>query len=139
MIEAAHNEGEMAGVIVAPRVEPRRLAPWYAQASKAQKLWICSLGFSASADRFWWSSRSGSAGRRSGSLESISKISREYENEADLLGARIRRMQAMTHTILANMFKTSSSKRRRCGGFLSDHPPLPIVMRALIRKLSTCA
>src|SRR5262249_116595 len=50
------------------------------------------------------------------------KFSREYETEADLLGARIMSNAGYDPHDLANMFKTIEAQGGGGGGFLSDHP-----------------
>src|SRR6185369_310945 len=50
------------------------------------------------------------------------KFSREYETEADLLGARIMSNAGYDPRDLANMFRTIESRGGGGGGFLSDHP-----------------
>ena len=50
------------------------------------------------------------------------KYSREYETEADLLGARIMANAGYDPRDLANMFRTIEAQGGGGGGFLSDHP-----------------
>src|SRR5262249_24214845 len=50
------------------------------------------------------------------------KFSREYETEADLLGARIMANAGYDPRDLANVFRTLEQQGGGGGGFLSDHP-----------------
>src|SRR6266852_5520577 len=50
------------------------------------------------------------------------RYSREYETEADLLGARIMANAGYDPRDLANMFRTIVAQGGGGGGFLSDHP-----------------
>jgi hypothetical protein len=50
------------------------------------------------------------------------KYSREYETEADLLGARIMANAGYNPRDLGNMFRTIEAQGGGGGGFLSDHP-----------------
>ena len=50
------------------------------------------------------------------------KYSREYETEADLLGARIMANAGYDPRDLANMFRTIEAQGGGGGGFFSDHP-----------------
>ena len=121
MIEAARNEGEMAGVM-AHELSHVALRHGTAQATKAQKYSILSgilgiggaiLGGPAGA-----AAQIGSQGVGVYFL----KFSREYETEADLLGARIMANAGYDPRDLANMFRTIEARGGGGGGFLSDHP-----------------
>lgn len=50
------------------------------------------------------------------------KFRREYETEADLLGARIMADAGYDPRDLANMFRAIEAQGGGSGGFLSDHP-----------------
>jgi predicted Zn-dependent protease len=50
------------------------------------------------------------------------KFSREYEGEADILGAQIMARAGYDPHDLANMFRTLQAQGGGGGGFLSDHP-----------------
>jgi len=52
----------------------------------------------------------------------ILKFSREYETEADILGAQIMANAGYDPRDLANMFRTIEAQGGGGGGFLSDHP-----------------
>jgi hypothetical protein len=122
MIEAAHTEGEMAGVM-AHELSHVALRHGTAQATKAQKYGLLAgilgvggaiLGGPAGA-----AAQIGSQGVGVYFL----KFSREYETEADLLGARIMANAGYDPRDLANMFRTIEAQGGGGGGgFLSDHP-----------------
>jgi len=119
MIQAARNEGEMAGVM-AHELSHVALRHGTAQATKAQKYQIGAgvLGVVGSI----------LAGPAVGQLAELPvgayllKFSREYESEADLLGARIMANAGYDPRDLANMFQTIQAQGGGGGGFLSDHP-----------------
>jgi hypothetical protein len=121
MIEAARNEGEMAGVM-AHELSHVALRHGTAQATKAQKYSVLAgiLGIGGAI-----------LGGPAGAAAQIGaqgvgvyflKFSREYETEADLLGARIMANAGYDPRDLANMFRTIESRGGGGGGFLSDHP-----------------
>jgi len=121
MIEAARTEGEMAGVM-AHELSHVALRHGTAQATKAQKYGLLAgilgvggaiLGGPAGA-----AAQIGSQGVGVYFL----KYSREYETEADLLGARIMANAGYDPRDLANMFRTIEAQGGGGGGFLSDHP-----------------
>src|SRR5712691_5896502 len=118
MIEAAHTEGEMAGVM-AHELSHVALRHGTAQATKAQKYGLLAgilgvggaiLGGPAGA-----AAQIGSQGVGVYFL----KFSREYETEADLLGARIMANAGYDPRDLANMFRTIEAQGGGGGGFLS--------------------
>jgi Zn-dependent protease with chaperone function len=121
MMEAARNEGEMAGVM-AHELSHVALRHGTAQATKAQKYNILAgiLGIGGAI-----------LGGPAGAAAQIGaqgvgvyflKFSREYETEADLLGARIMSNAGYDPRDLANMFRTIEARGGGGGGFLSDHP-----------------
>jgi hypothetical protein len=122
MIEAARTEDEMAGVM-AHEISHVALRHGTAQVTKAQKYSMLSgiLGMGGQI-----------MGGPIGSIAQMGaqgvgvyllKFSREYETEADLLGARIMAQAGYDPRELANMFKTIESQGSSGGpGFLSDHP-----------------
>ena len=118
-ILAAHKEGELAGVM-AHELSHVALRHGTAQATKAQKYSILS-GIAGIAGTVL-------AGPGAGQLAqlpvaaSFLRYSREYETEADLLGARIMSRAGYDPRDLANMFKLIESQGGGGGGFLSDHP-----------------
>ena len=121
MIEAARNEGEMAGVM-AHELSHVALRHGTAQATKAQKYSVLAgiLGIGGAI-----------LGGPAGAAAQIGaqgvgvyflKFSREYETEADILGARIMSNAGYDPRDLANMFRTIESRGGGGGGFFSDHP-----------------
>src|SRR6266498_3818581 len=122
MIEAARNEGEMAGVM-AHELSHVVLRHGTAQATKAQKYSVLAgvLGIGGAI----LGGPAGAAIGQSGNLVGVYflKFSREYETEADLLGAQTMARAGYDPRDLANMFKTiERSSGSGGGGFLSDHP-----------------
>jgi Peptidase family M48/PsbP-like protein len=121
MIEAARNEGEMAGVM-AHELSHVALRHGTAQATKAQKYNILAgiLGIGGAIV----GGPAGAAAQMGaqGVGVYLLKFSREYETEADLLGARIMSNAGYDPRDLANMFRTIESRGGGGGGFLSDHP-----------------
>ena len=120
MIEAAHNEGEMAGVM-AHELSHVALRHGTAQATKGQK-----YGTLAAIAGIAGVLATGNAGV--GQLAQapfgmyMLKFSREYETEADVLGAQIMARAGYDPRDLANMFRTIEQTGGGGGGFLSDHP-----------------
>jgi hypothetical protein len=123
MIEAAHDEGEIAGVM-AHELSHVLLRHGTAQATKATKYEIGAL-----AGQVLGAIVGGTAGSiiAQGSNFGIStyfmKFSREYEKQADILGSRIMAEAGYDPRDMANLFKTIE-KESGPGGpqFLSDHP-----------------
>ncbi len=122
MIEAARNEGEMAGVM-AHELSHVALRHGTAQASKAQKYGLLAgiLGIGGQI----LGGPAGAAAQIAGQGVGVYflKFSREYESEADILGAQIMARAGYDPHDLANMFKTIESQSGGGGGgFLSNHP-----------------
>ena len=122
MIEAARNEGEMAGVM-AHELSHVALRHGTAQASKAQKYGLLAgiLGIGGQI----LGGPAGAAAQIAGQGVGVYflKFSREYETEADILGAQIMARAGYDPHDLANMFKTIEQQSGGGGGgFLSDHP-----------------
>ena len=123
MLAAARNDGEVAGVI-AHELSHVVLRHATAQATKGQKF---QLG--AFAGQILGSLVGGRTGAiiANGSQIGIGtyflKYSREYEREADLLGAQIMARAGYDPRDMANMFQTIA-RRSGNGGpeWLSDHP-----------------
>src|ERR1041385_2336728 len=119
MIEAANNEGEMAGVMC-HELSHVALRHGTAQATKAQKYSILS-GIAGIAGTILGGQGVGQLAQMPFGVYFL-KFSREYETEADLLGARICANAGYDPRDLANMFKTIERTGGGGGGFLSDHP-----------------
>jgi Zn-dependent protease with chaperone function len=122
MIEAAHREGEMAGVM-AHELSHVALRHGTAQATKAQKYGLLAniLGIGGAI----LGGPAGAAAQIAGQGVGVYflKFSREYETEADILGAQIMARAGYDPRDLANMFKTIEQQSGGGGGgFLSDHP-----------------
>ncbi len=126
LIDVAHNEGELAGVM-AHELSHVALRHGTAQATKSQ---------SASAQApnilgaILGSVIGGGLGQVvGGGIQTLGQInflkfSREYETEADVLGSQIMARAGYDPRDLANMFKTLQQQSGGNGGpqFLSDHP-----------------
>jgi beta-barrel assembly-enhancing protease len=119
MIEAARTEGEMAGVM-AHELSHVALRHGTAQATKAQK-YALGAGIAGILGTILAGPTAGQAAQSS-VVVSFLRFSREYETEADLLGARIMANAGYDPTDLANMFRTIERQGGGGGGFLSDHP-----------------
>src|SRR6185503_10967866 len=121
MIQAARNEGEMAGVM-AHELSHVALRHGTAQASKAQKYGLLAgiLGIGGQII----GGPAGAAAQIAGQGVGVYflKFSREYETEADILGAQIMARAGYDPRDLANMFKTIEQQSGGGGGFMSDHP-----------------
>src|ERR1700730_16536065 len=118
MIEAAHNEGEMAGVM-AHELSHVALRHGTAQATKAQKYGLLAgiLGIGGQI----LGGPAGAAAQIAGQGVGVFslKFSREYETEADILGAQIMARAGYDPRDLANMFKTIEQQSGGGnGGFL---------------------
>jgi Zn-dependent protease with chaperone function len=143
MITAAKSESEMAGVM-AHEISHVALRHGTAQVTKGQKYSVLSqvLGMGGAV-----------VGGPLGSVAQMGaqgvgvyllKFSREYETEADLLGARIMADAGYDPRELANMFQTIESQGGGGGGFLSDHPSAKnryarINQEAQLLKINTAA
>lgn len=123
MIEAAHNEGEMAGVM-AHEISHVALRHATAQATETQKFQIGSvLGQIAGAVI------GGGVGQVVGAASQIGfgagalKYSRKYETQADILGAQMMARAGYDPRDLANMFRTIAQQGGSGGPeWLSSHP-----------------
>jgi hypothetical protein len=122
MIEAAHDEGEIAGVM-AHEMSHVLLRHGTAQATKAQKYEIGAV-----AGQILGAIVGGTAGSiiAQGSNFGIStyfmKFSREYESQADILGVQLMARAGYNPQSMANMFKTLASQGGGGPEWLSDHP-----------------
>jgi Zn-dependent protease with chaperone function len=119
MIEAARNEGEMAGVM-AHEMSHVALRHGTAQATKAQKYQV-GAGIASILGTILGGPGLGQVAQAPFALTFL-KYSREYETEADLLGARIMANAGYDPRDLARMFQTIEAQGGGGGGFLSDHP-----------------
>jgi len=121
MIEAARNEGEMAGVM-AHELSHVALRHGTAQATKSQK-YSTLAGIAGIAGAVLGGPGLGQLAQAPFGVYLL-KFSREYETEADLLGAQIMARAGYDPHDLANMFQTieRQSGGGGGGGFLSDHP-----------------
>jgi predicted Zn-dependent protease len=121
MIEAARTEGEMAGVM-AHEISHVALRHGTAQATKSQKYGtLAAIAGIAGAI----ATRNPNVGQLAQAPFAVYllKFSREYETEADILGARIMAQAGYDPRDLANMFRTLEQQGGGGGGgFLSDHP-----------------
>ncbi|HET9478766.1 MAG TPA: M48 family metalloprotease [Pyrinomonadaceae bacterium] len=120
MIEAARTEGEMAGVM-AHEISHVALRHGTAQATKGQKYGTLAAIAGIAGTIF--------GGPGIGQLAQapfavyLLKFSREYETEADILGAQILARAGYDPRDLANMFRTIEQQGGgSSGGFLSSHP-----------------
>jgi Zn-dependent protease with chaperone function len=123
MIEAAHTEGEVAGVM-AHELSHVILRHGTAQASKAQKYQLGQVAgavLGAIIGGGW--GQVISQGSQFGLGAAFLRFSREYEQQADILGSQIMARAGYDPRDMANMFKTIE-KQGGSGGpqWLSDHP-----------------
>jgi Peptidase family M48 len=124
MIEAAKSEGEVAGVM-AHEISHVALRHGTAQATKAEKFQIGSI-----AGQVLGAIVGGAAGSviAQGSQFGLGayflKYGREYEREADLLGAQMMARAGYDPRRMADMFRTIEQQGRGSGGpeWLSSHP-----------------
>ena len=123
MIEAAHTEGEVAGVM-AHELSHVLLRHGTAQASKAAKYEIGQVAgavLGAIIGGGW--GQVISQGTQFGLGTAFLRFSREYERQADIEGAQLMAHAGYDPRDMANMFKTIE-KQGGAGGpqWLSDHP-----------------
>ena len=122
MIEAARNEGEMAGVM-AHEISHIALRHATAQATKQGSAGsvLGQLGLILGGAIV-----GGQTGAQAGAMAAsawMTKYSREYETQADILGARILADAGYDPRDLANMFQTIAQRERSRGPeWLSSHP-----------------
>jgi Zn-dependent protease with chaperone function len=121
MILAARNEGEMAGVM-AHELSHVALRHGTAQATKAQKASILN-GIGAVAGAIIGGRTGNAVGQGAQAAVGLYflKFSREYETQADILGAQIMARAGYDPNDLANMFR---NVEQQVSGpdFLSNHP-----------------
>jgi Zn-dependent protease with chaperone function len=124
MIEAARNEGEMAGVM-AHEISHAALRHATAQATETQKYQIGSvLGQIAGAVIGGPAGAVIGAGSQIGFGAGALKYSRKYETQADVLGAEIMARAGYDPRDLANMFRTIERQGGGSGApeWMSSHP-----------------
>lgn len=126
MIEASRNEGEMAGVM-AHELSHVVLRHGTAQATKAQsaKVQLPAIGGAILGAIIGGNVGSVIAqGAQLGAGAYLLKYSRDYERQADLLGAQIMANAGYDPRDLANMFRTIERASGGSGGpeWLSSHP-----------------
>ena len=120
MIEAARTEGEMAGVM-AHEIAHVALRHGTAQATKGQKYGLLA-GIAGIAGTILGGPGVGQLAQAPFAVYLL-KFSREYETEADILGAQILARAGYDPRDLANMFRTIQQQGGgSSGGFLSSHP-----------------
>jgi len=123
MIEAAHTEGEIAGVM-AHELSHVALRHGTAQATKATKYEIGTLLGAVVGSIIGGNVGSAVAqGTQFGLGTAFLRFSREFERDADLLGSHIMAAAGYNPLEMASMFKTIE-KQGGSGGpqWLSDHP-----------------
>lgn len=123
MIEAARTEGEVAGVM-AHEISHVALRHGTAQATKGQKFQIGSvLGQIAGAVIGGTAGSIISQGSQFGLGAYFLKYGREYETQADILGAQMLARAGYDPREMANMFKTIEAEGGAGGPeWLSSHP-----------------
>jgi beta-barrel assembly-enhancing protease len=124
MLQAAKNEGEVAGVL-AHEISHVALRHGTAQADKATPYQVGSiLGQIAGALLGGVAGQVLSIGSEIGFGAAFMKYGREYERQADILGAQIMARAGYDPRDMANMFQTIQSKGGGSGGpeWLSSHP-----------------
>ena len=119
MIEAARTEGEMAGVM-AHEIAHVALRHGTAQATKGQKYGLLA-GIAGIAGTIFGGPGVGQLAQAPFAVYLL-KFSREYETEADILGAQIMAQAGYDPRDLAQMFRTLEQQGASGGGFLSSHP-----------------
>jgi beta-barrel assembly-enhancing protease len=125
MIEAANTEGEMAGVM-AHEISHVALRHGTAQATKSQNPGIQLGALGGAILGAIIGGKAGGAiaqGTQLGFGAYLLKFSREYETQADILGAQIMARAGYDPMDLARMFETIQKQGGRGGPeFLSSHP-----------------
>jgi len=121
MIEAARSEGEMAGVM-AHEISHVALRHGTAQATKGQKYGTLAAIAGIGATILTRNPNLGQLAQAPFAVYLL-KFSREYETEADILGAQIMAQAGYDPRDLANMFRTIEQQSGPSGPeWLSDHP-----------------
>ena len=121
MIQAAKTEGEMAGVM-AHEISHVALRHGTAQATKGQKYGTLAAIAGIAGTILTRNPNVGQLAQAPFAVYLL-KFSREYETEADILGAQILARAGYDPRDLANMFRTIQQQGGgSSGGFLSSHP-----------------
>src|SRR5687768_75325 len=121
MIEAARSEGEMAGVM-AHEISHVALRHGTAQATKGQKYGTLAAIAGIAGTILTRNPNVGQLAQAPFAVYLL-KFSREYETEADILGAQMMAAAGYDPRDLANMFRTIEQQGGgSSGGFLSSHP-----------------
>jgi beta-barrel assembly-enhancing protease len=136
MIQAAHNEGELAGVM-AHEISHVALRHATAQATKqnsvGNQLGVIGMILGGAIV-------GGQAGAELGAFGAqawMTKFSREYETQADILGAQIMANAGYDPRDLANVFKTiAADGSSRSPQWLNDHPDPGNRYNNIIREAS---
>ncbi len=138
MITAARNEGELAGVI-AHEISHVALRHGTAQATKATPFEFGALaGAIAGAIIGGHTGRIVSQGTQIGLGTYFLKYSREFESQADLLGAQIMARAGYDPQRMADMFETLEQQNGPGGiEFLSDHPNPGNRREAILKEART--
>lgn len=138
MLEAANTDGEVAGVM-AHELSHVILRHGTAQATKGQKFQIGAIAGQVLGAIV--GGRAGSAisqGSQLGLGVYFLKYGREYEREADLLGAQIMARAGYDPRQMANMFRTIQQQGGSSGPeWLSDHPDPGNRYEAILREAET--
>ena len=122
MIEAARNEGEMAGVM-AHEISHVALRNATAQQTKATSAKSTIIGLGSILGGAILGGQAGAAVGQTIAQGYFTKYSREYETQADILGAQIMARAGYDPRDLANMFRTIAQQGGSGGPeWLSSHP-----------------
>src|SRR5262249_10196052 len=128
MFDAAASEGEVAGVM-AHELSHVLLRHGTANATKAQNPWLQIGQIAGQVGGAVVGGAAGSAiaeGSQFGLGTMLLKYSRDYEKQADLMGAQIMARAGYDPRSLAHMFETIAAQAQDGGGgppaWLSDHP-----------------
>jgi Zn-dependent protease with chaperone function len=122
MIEAARNEGEMAGVM-AHEISHVALRHATAQQTKLTSAKSTIIGLGAILGGAILGGQTGAAAGQTVFQVYATKYSREYESQADILGAQIMARAGYDPRDLANMFRTIAQQGGSSGPeWLSSHP-----------------
>ncbi|HEX7312983.1 MAG TPA: M48 family metallopeptidase [Pyrinomonadaceae bacterium] len=123
MIEAARNEGEMAGVM-AHEISHVALRHASAQQTKATSAKSTIIGLGAILGGAILGGQTGAGIGQIVAQGYFMKYSREYETQADILGSQIMARAGYDPRDLANMFRTIAQQSGGSGApeWLSSHP-----------------